>query len=142
MDLLRHLGFPTRFRDWIFALLSTATSRVLINGVVGDPMNHGCGLRQGDPLSPFLFLLVADGLSALLRNKVATGAITPVKVARRGPGVSHLLFADDTLLFFEASRDQALRIKLALDFYRNSPGQCLNFNKCYILFGHACPDGV
>jgi hypothetical protein len=53
MELLQHLGFPTKFRDWIAALLSSSSSRVLLNGIAGDPIKHGRGLRQGGPLSPF-----------------------------------------------------------------------------------------
>ena len=85
---------------------------------------------------------MADGLSGILKNNVSACDITPIKVCKRASGISHLLFAYDTFLFFEASRAQALRIKLALDLYSNATGQSLNFNKCYILFGHACPDGV
>jgi hypothetical protein len=57
MDLLRHHHFSSRFCDWTSALLSTASSRVLLNGVAGDPINHGRGLRQGDPLSSLLSVL-------------------------------------------------------------------------------------
>jgi hypothetical protein len=64
------------------------------------------GLRQGDPLSPLLFLFVADGHSVLQRE-VETNGISPIKVCRGAPGVSRLLFADDTLLFFRASLDEA-----------------------------------
>ena len=59
------------------------------------------GLRQGDPLSTFLFLFVADGLSALLQKEINDNQIVPLKVCRRAPGISHMLFADDTLLFFK-----------------------------------------
>jgi hypothetical protein len=57
------------------------------------------GLRQGDPLFPFLFLFVADGLSTLLQKEVELNGIFPIKVCQRALGVSHLLFADDTLFF-------------------------------------------
>uniref|UniRef100_A0A452Y213 Reverse transcriptase domain-containing protein n=1 Tax=Aegilops tauschii subsp. strangulata TaxID=200361 RepID=A0A452Y213_AEGTS len=115
---------------------------VKLNGTLLDSFVPMRGLRQGDPLSPLLFLLVADGLSALLKSKVVMGVITLVKVSRRGPGVSHLLFADDTLLFFEASREQAEEVKVVLDMYGRAMGQSLNPNKCSILFGEACPIAV
>ena len=112
---------------------------VRFNGTLLDSFAPSCGLRQGDPLSPFLFLFVTDGLSAILRQCVEVGLITPIKVCRRAPGISHLLFADDTLLFFEASRAQAEQVKSCLDLYASATGQLLNYNKCSIMFGEACP---
>jgi hypothetical protein len=67
---------------------------------------------------PFPLLFVADGLSTLLRNKVNHNRITPIKVCRRVPGVSHLLFADNTLLFFRAS----VCVKNMLDVYATCTG--------------------
>jgi hypothetical protein len=55
VDLLQRRGFPPRFRNWITALLTTASTRVLLNGIAGAPIAHGRGLRQGDPLSPLSF---------------------------------------------------------------------------------------
>ena len=82
---------------------------------------------------------MADGLSTLLQSEVATGSLTPVKVCRRAPGVSHLLFADDTLLFFKANAEQALRVKHVIDTYAASTGQLINPAKCSIQFSKLCP---
>ena len=84
---------------------------VKFNGTILDSFAPMRGLRQGDPLSPFLFLFVADGLSALLKSKVDANVLHPLHICRLAPGISHLLFADDTMLFFEASRQQATIVK-------------------------------
>lgn len=65
LELLQKRGLPTRWWNWLAALWSTASSRVLLNGIPGGSINHGRGLRQGDPLSSFLFMLAIDPLQRL-----------------------------------------------------------------------------
>ena len=105
---MQKLGFSHRWIDWIMTCVMSMRYSIKLNGTLLDSFAPSRGLRQGDPLSPLLFLFVADGLSTILKNKVAMGVITPMKVCRRAPGVSHLLFADDSLLFFEASRPRPI----------------------------------
>jgi hypothetical protein len=66
MDLLQYLGFPSKFSDWIAALLSSSSSRVLLSGIASDPIMHVRGLRQGDPLSLLLYVLAIDPLHHIL----------------------------------------------------------------------------
>lgn len=115
---------------------------VKFNGTLLSTFAPSRGLRQGDPLSPFLFLFVADGLSLLLEEKVQKGDLSPVHICRQAPGISHLLFADDTLLFFKANNQQALVVKEVLENFAQSTGQLNNPAKCSVLFGPSSPTEV
>ncbi|KAL0358467.1 UNVERIFIED_CONTAM: putative mitochondrial protein [Sesamum angustifolium] len=81
------------------------------------------GIRQGDPLSPYLFILCAEGFSCLLQTKEHDGDIRGVAVARRAPKVSHLLFADDTLIFCQATKEAMRCIRGILEKYERASGQ-------------------
>lgn len=76
---------------------------ILWNGARMDNFKPTRGLRQGDPLSLYLFVLCMEKLSLSIQSKVDSGIWHPIQVSRGGPGISHLLFADDVLLFCEAS---------------------------------------
>jgi hypothetical protein len=115
---------------------------VKLNGTLLESFAPSRGLRQGDPLSPFLFLFVADGFSALLKKEIDSNLVDPVKVCRRAPGVSHLLFADDTLLFFKVTPQQARHVSRIIDTYAEATGQLVNHAKCSILFGPRCPQAI
>ena len=85
---------------------------------------------------------MAEGLSRALEAECAAGKITPLKVARGSLGISHLLFADDSLLFFKADSDEARSIKNALNKFQHGTGQLLSPSKCPMLFSRACPSQV
>jgi hypothetical protein len=102
-QMMQKIGFDHRWVKWIMTCVTSVRYAVKFNGAILDSFAPSRGLRQGDPLSPFLFLFIADGLSALLRQGIQQQVVTPVKICARAPGVSHLLFADDTLLFFKAT---------------------------------------
>jgi hypothetical protein len=92
------------------------------------------GLRQGDPLSPYLFLLCAEGFSALLYEAERNGSIKAIKLCREAPSVSHLLFAHDSLLLLEANTSNAQAVSSILDKYEACLGQIINKDKSSILF--------
>ena len=136
------LGFACRWVDWIMTCVTSVRYTVKFNGTLLDSFAPSCGLRQGDPLSPFLFLCVADGLSALLRKGIENQSLQALRVCPRAPAISHLLFADDTLLFFKANPEQANFVKGVISRYAQATGQLINPQKCSIQFGDSCPIDV
>src|SRR5438132_14093753 len=132
------MGFHSKWIRWIMSCVTTVRYCVRFNGVLSEPFSPTRGLRQGDPLSPYLFLFIADGLSNILQKFSMEGRIQPIKVCRRAPGVSHLLFGDDSLLFFKATPDQARSVKEVLHMYAMCTGQLINPTKCSMLFSDFC----
>ena len=119
---MQKMGFARRWVNWIMACVTSVRYTVKFNGTLLESFAPSCGLRQGDPLSPFLFLFVADGLSALLENGDEKGDYSPLKICRRAPGVSHLLFTDDTMLLFKAQEEQAKKIMMCYTHTRELLG--------------------
>jgi hypothetical protein len=97
LSILRQRGFGPRWIWWITLLLRTASTSVLINGNVGDAFRHGRGLRQGDPISPLLFVLAMDVLSALFRTAERAGVLGDLSSIGLRHRVS--LYADDVVIF-------------------------------------------
>ena len=103
--VLERKGFGSLWRKWITGCLSTASFSIFINGRPRGKFRGSRGLRQGDPLSHFLFTLVADALGRLIDKATQCRVIRSFIVGKDEVEVSHLQFADDTLLFMEANRD-------------------------------------
>ena len=100
------------------------------------------GLRQGDPLSPYLFLMCAMGLQSLLHSAKMEGHIQGVAICRNGPRVSHLFFADDSILFCHAKEEECQRILDILAIYERGSGQKINCDKTNIFFSSNTPPAM
>ena len=96
---------------------------IMINGKQHDKIKPTRGLKQGDPLSPYLFLLCAEGLSRLLNKAKEGKRIHGVVVARNGPKVMHLFFVDNSLLFCHAKLNECQEILRILQLYEAASGQ-------------------
>ena len=116
------MGFAEKWVDFIMFCVSTVQYNVLCNGKEVGPIILSRGLRQGDPLSPYLFILCAEGLSSLIRVNEKAGLIHGVKVARSAPMVSHLFFTDDSFLFFRANLQEAILMRNILASYSRASG--------------------
>lgn len=102
--------------------VKTMSFFILINGKPRGKIITTRGLRQGDPISPYLFLLCAEGLSAMLRDKVGMGKIKGILVCRGTPQISHLLLADDCIIFCRATMDEANQVSKVLKDYEDVSG--------------------
>ena len=94
------------------------------------------GLRQGDPISPFLFLFCAEGLSSLLKQATSTGSLKGVAACPHGPQISHLLFADDSIIFCRATLEDYSHLEQILEIYEHASGQKMNREKTFLFFSH------
>ena len=97
--VMRKMGFSEIWIDWIMRCITSVNYKVLMNGEPRGNIVPGRGLRQGDPLSPFMFILCTEALVSLLNQAENQGKITGMRVARASPPISHILFADDSLFF-------------------------------------------
>lgn len=119
--LLTHLGFKYEFIRWIMGCISNVNFAILINGAATPFFKSFRGLRQGCPLSPLLFLLVAEGLSHLIRSAKREGAVKGLEVAVN-MFITHLLFVDDILLFTNGSLNEIKELKNILDLFMKAIG--------------------
>ncbi|XP_057803482.1 uncharacterized protein LOC131018790 [Salvia miltiorrhiza] len=134
LNVLKVMGFDVRFIDWIKIILTSARLSILYNGKLYGYFGCSRGVRQGDPLSPILFGIAEDVLSALFRNCVTSGHLTPMSMTRSQPFPTHLLYADDILVFCKASVRNARTIKKILDYYSWISGQTCSSEKSHIYF--------
>ena len=127
-DMMSKMGFPSLWRKWITECVGTAIASVLVNGSPTDEFPLGRGLRQGDPLSPFLFLIAAEGLNVLMesltRNNLFSGFQVGVNALTT---VSHLQFADDTLLLGDKSWANIRAMRATLLLFQSLSGLKVNF---------------
>ena len=100
------LGFPEEWMTRVMSCVTTPSFLVRINGKAYGNIIPSRGLCQGDPLSPYLFLLCAEGFTSLLSKAEYEGRLHGVQICRRGPSISNLLFANDSLIFCQANQEE------------------------------------
>jgi hypothetical protein len=127
--MLRRFGFDDKWCSWMKACICVGNMSVLVNGSPTEEICISRGLKQGDPLAPLLFLIVAEGLGALMRTAVERGRFQPFLVGREGLPVSILQYADDTLCIGEASVENLWTLKAVLRGFEMASGLKVNFWK-------------
>ncbi len=123
--LLRRCGFLAKWRRWIYFCISSVRFSILVNGSPCGFFQSSRGIRQGDPLSPMLFVIVMEALSKLIDKAIGAGLLSGffmVEVANVPLEISHLLFADDTLIFCEVNPDHLFHLRSILVWFEASSG--------------------
>lgn len=122
-------------------MYSSTSYAIKINGRLGNRFKPTRGLRQGDPLSLFLFLLYAEGFSAMLRVVMVNGILNGVRASKWGPQLSYLLFTNDSILFGEATTEDGVFFKTLLKGHEACSSQSVNYDKSTIIFSSNVTEG-
>ncbi|XP_071727386.1 uncharacterized mitochondrial protein AtMg01250-like [Rutidosis leptorrhynchoides] len=123
------MGFGLKWIGFIRACLSSLSISVLINGSPTKEFSPERGIRQGDPISPFLFIIVAEGLNILVKRALANGHLQRLKIGHDNLTITHLQYADDTIFFGEWNKRNAKYISKLLKCFENISGLKVNFRK-------------
>ncbi|KAK3221018.1 hypothetical protein Dsin_014988 [Dipteronia sinensis] len=115
--VLNDIGIEGNLNRLIMNCVSSVQFKVIMNGETSNNFRPKSGIRQCDPLSPYLFVLCMEKLSHIINQKRTEGSWKPVKISRKCPAISHMFFADDLILFGQASMQQAQVMKDCLDIF-------------------------
>ncbi|GKD15265.1 RNA-directed DNA polymerase, eukaryota [Tanacetum coccineum] len=131
-DVLRSFGFGFKWRSWINGSLVSGMASILINGSPTSEFQFHCGLKQGDPLAPYLFILIMESLHLSFSRVVDAGIFKGIKIDN-SVTISHLFYADDAVFIGEWSDDNLTRIMHVLHCFFLSSGLKINVKKSHLL---------
>src|SRR4051812_3018432 len=123
--MMHLMKFPHTWINWIKECIQAPTFAISINGVPSDNFSSSKGIRQGDPLSPYLFVLAMECFSSKIDAAMFNKKINPI-IRQMKPAISHLLFADDVLVFCRADKKSLLEIRLILQEFSLFTGLSIN----------------
>ncbi|XP_028102574.1 uncharacterized protein LOC114301812 [Camellia sinensis] len=131
-SMLANFGFGSKWIKWMQECVSSAKISIVVNGSPTSEFSPQRGLRQGDPLSPFQFNIVAEGLNILMTRARLMGLIKGAVVGSNDLSITHLQFADDTIIFCEAEREEVLTVKRILRCFEIVSGLKINYYKSVV----------
>jgi hypothetical protein len=132
--MMVRMGFAAQWIHVIMNCVRSVSYRVKINRNLSEPFVPERGLRQGDPLSPYLFIICAEAFSVLLQKAEDEGTIEGVKICAGAPKINHLFFADDSLIVMKATTQGAQKLQEVLALYEANSGQMINKDKSSAFF--------
>ena len=128
------MGFDNKWIKLIMSCINSVSYSVLINGVAHECITPTRGLRQGDPLSPYMFLLCTEGLTALIVEAERRRKIIGISICRGSPTITHILFADDSVIYYKATEQESRELCEILQKYEEAAGQKINTEKSSVFF--------
>lgn len=137
--VLMRIVFDTTWIQLLMQCITTVSYSFLINNVVAGSVVPQRGIRQGDPLSPYIFILCGEVLSGLCKKAQINGTMAGLRVARNCPRINHLLFADDTMIFTKTDPQSCVALMNILHSYEAASGQMINTAKSSISFSAKPP---
>lgn len=137
---LQYFKFPPKFSKLLLNCITTSSIYVIVNGSVTNSFEPTRGIRQGDPISPYIFILCLEMLSRYIHYQVDIMKWDPITTSRKSPKFSHLFFADDLTLMAKANKKSCYSIKEGLDYFSKISWQKINLAKSKILFSKNCPE--
>jgi hypothetical protein len=132
--MLESFGFDKLWVNWVLNLTSSAFFSISVNGMPSQPFSSTRGIRQGDPLSPFLFVLMAKGLGRYIKATILEGSLKRLHLHNIHPAPSHSQFVDDTLLMNTPTSHEATKLKSILSDFMEASGMLLNLDKSTLYF--------
>ena len=136
--ILKAFGFAPLWIRWINNLLSPSFFTILINGIPSPTFRPSRGIKQGDPLSPFLFVILAEGLGHSIKSTILSHKLRGLSI-HQAPAVSHQQFVDDNMLFSHPSVQEARTFKSILDSFTKASGALINNVKSQIFLFNTPP---
>lgn len=141
-EVLSKLGYTPSVIELIMRCVQLVRFSFVLNGENKGFIMPSRGLNQGDPLSPFLFLICSEGLSALLRQAENAEKFRGLRFGNPEFNVSRHFFADDSLIFFRATEEDERAMLICLNKYAHASGQLINYDKSEIGFGRKLKEHV
>jgi hypothetical protein len=138
-SVMNRMGFENRWIQLVMMCVKSVNYEILINGSPTGQISPSRGIRQGDPISPYLFLICAEALSSLMTQADSNGNLEGVPTSKKGPKLNHLFFADDSLLFCKATPFHWRKMTRILHAYEMASGQRLNQEKTLVFFSRNTP---